>query len=91
MGIFGYLKFFAFFNFADTLYYTESRGIKILSNIIYKTENKIYIKKGFSQTGFTEKELPKFNGLVLDYPLFICNCSIDVIPNCLKKIIKLKT
>ena len=33
-----------------------------MDNIILIAENKIVIRKDFSETGFAKKELPEFNG-----------------------------
>ena len=43
---------------------------KRIANLLYSAEEKIAICKGFFQTGFAKRELPKFSGSVLDYPLF---------------------
>ena len=48
----------------------EDSVSKQISDLLYFAEEKIAIRKGFSQTGFAKRELPKLSGSVLDYPLF---------------------
>ena len=69
----------------------EDKVARRISNLIYLAEEKISIRKGFSQTGFAKRELPKFNGSVLDYPLFKKNWSIEITPNCLPQMVELNT
>ena len=69
----------------------EDLVTKRISNLLYFAEEKIAIRKGFSQTGFAKRELPKFSGSVLDYPLFKKNWSIEITPNCLPQLVELNT
>ena len=48
------------------------------------------MRKGLSQTGFAKRDPPKFNGSVLDFPLFKKNWGIEVSPSGLPDLIELK-
>ena len=48
----------------------EDQTSKNIAQILYRAEDKITVRKGLAQTGFTKRDPPKFNGSVLDFPLF---------------------
>ena len=43
---------------------------RYLSNIFHQIEDRLAIKKGFANTGFAKREIPKFSESILDHPLF---------------------
>ena len=47
----------------------EDQVSKSVENLLYRSKEKITIRKGLAQIGFAKRNLPKFNGSVLDFPL----------------------
>ena len=48
----------------------EDQVSKSIASVLYRAEEKLSLRKGLSQTGFAKRDPPKFNGSVLDFPLF---------------------
>ena len=46
----------------------EDQISKVIAQILYRAEDKLTIRRGLAQTGFTKRDPPKFNGSVLDFP-----------------------
>ena len=67
----------------------EDQISKNIAKILYRAEDKITVRKGLAQTGFTKRDPPKFNGSVLDFPLFKKNWVIEVSPSGLPELIEL--
>ena len=67
----------------------EDQISKNIARVLYGAEEKITIRKGLAQTGFTKRDPPKFNGSVLDFPLFKKNWAIEVNPSGLPELIEL--
>merc|ERR1711867_2521 len=58
----------------------KDRMVKDINSVLYQTEDLINVRKGLAQSGIKKRDPPKFNGSVLDYPLFKKNWSIEVSP-----------
>ena len=67
----------------------EDKIDKDIASVLYKTEELINIRKGLAQSGIKKRDPPSFSGLVLDYPLFKKNWSIEVSPGGLPELIEL--
>ncbi len=67
----------------------EDKISKNIANVLYRTEEKIIIRKGLAQTGFAKRVPPKFIGSVLDFPLLKKNWVIEVSPSGLPELIEL--
>ena len=67
----------------------EDQVGKSIASVLYRAEEKITIRKGLAQTGFAKRDPPKFNGSVLDFPLFKKNWAIEVSPSELPNLIEL--
>ena len=67
----------------------EDKASRNIAKVLYHAEDKITIRKGLAHTGFTKRDPPKFNGSVLDFPLFKKNWVIEVTPSGLPELIEL--
>ena len=67
----------------------EDQVGKNIASVLYRAEEKTTIRKGLAQTGFAKRDPPKFNGSVLDFPLFKKNWAIEDSPSGLPNLIKL--
>ena len=67
----------------------EDQISKNIAKILYRAEDKITVRKGLAQTGFTKRDPPKFNGSVLDFPLLKNNWAIEVSSSGLPELIEL--
>ena len=67
----------------------EDKVSKDIARVLYRAEEKLTIRKGLAQTGFPKRDPPKFNGSVLDFPLFKKNWVIEVSPSGLPELIEL--
>ena len=67
----------------------EDQISKNIARVLYGAEEKLTIRKGLAQTGFAKRDPPKFNGSVLDFPLFKKNWVIEVSPSGLPELIEL--
>ena len=66
----------------------RSNKQKYCQNSLWSWRKKT-IRKGLAQTGFTKRNPPKFNGSVIDFPLFKKNCAIEVNPSGFPELIEL--
>ena len=67
----------------------EDQVSKSLAKVLYRSEEKITVRKGLSQTGFVKRDPPKFTGSVLGFPLFKKNWEIEVRSSGLPELIEL--
>ena len=67
----------------------EDQISRKIAQILYRAEDKLTIRKGLAQTGFTKRDPSKFNGSVLDFPLVKTNWAIEVSPSGLPELIEL--
>ena len=67
----------------------EDQISRKIAQILYRAEDNLPIRRRLAQTGFTKRDPPKFNGSVLDFPLFKKNWAIEVNPSGMLELIEL--